>query len=79
MVFIFSAFFLVKLTDSMVFFRFGFARLGIKSGISDELGYGRKFLDVAANLGEDDSGKSFAHARYRLKFGIKARNNSSNL
>ena len=46
-------------------------RLWIKSGISNELGYGRKFLDVAANLGGDDSSKSFAYARYRLKFSIK--------
>ena len=31
----------------------------------------KKFFDVAANLGEDDSGKSFSDARYCFKFGVK--------
>ena len=31
----------------------------------------KKFFDVAANLGEDDSGKIFSNARYRIKLGVK--------
>ena len=57
----------------------GLARFRIKSGISNELWHRRKFLNIAANLGENDSGKSSAHARNRLKFGIKIIHDSSNL
>ena len=61
---------------------FGFTRLarfGIKPSISDELGNGRKLLNIAADFGENDSSKSFAHARNRLKFGVKIVHKASNL
>ena len=61
---------------------FGFtrlARLWIKPCVGDELGHGRKFLNITADFGENDSSKRLTHARNRLKFGVKIVHKASNL